>query len=151
MAAKSIAGQITLGEYLATLEAKAAGPAQRPSTAATRAGGPDLSEGVRRALLVGAGRPGARLRIERSIEDHPGWCYEPIRTAVQELSGAQVGTVEFHGRGVWDRERGWFTWPYVIDWITRQIKAGTWLTAGDRAEEEHADQERAAAPRGWRI
>lgn len=153
MAAKSIEGQITFAEYLAGLSAQMAPPEppRAPRTAATRAGGPDLSESVRRVLLAGAGRPGARLRIERSIVEHPGWCYEPIRTAVQELNGVKAGPVEIHRRGIWDRGSGWYTWPNVVAWIGAQIKAGTWLTGTERATEESTDMERAAVPRGWKI
>lgn len=153
MKARGISGQISIEEFLAGMQRPPESPVRAPERPKERKKArrqPTVPPHVKSFLRGGAGRPGARLKIEQAITGNPELSYEPTRTAVAELAGAAEGGVEVHRRGVLDRSAGWSSWPLVIAWISEEVKSGTWLSPGEREQEEEACRLR-KPKRGWNL
>jgi len=155
MRSREISGQISLEDYLADMQKAGAnagqgesGPPERTKQVRESARLPTLPEDVKTALLVGAGHPGARLRIMEAMQTGSAW--EPIRAAVDELAGAESGGVHFLKRGIRSGDGRMYSWPLAMDFVRDVITSGDWVPKAEELQEREALRSRKRR-RGWNI
>lgn len=152
MKSREISGQITMAEYLASLaqeKEETRKPVRKPREPFRISKGSDIPEDVQRALLRGAGRPGARIHIAMKVEQTDPLSFIPIRTAIEELAGAQDGGVLILHRGIRSSDGHMVTWPAAMDFIRQRVSEGTWLSGEERARDLDAYLGRSKGPCPW--
>ena len=154
MRSRGISGQMSIEDYLASLQAgdnagqEERGAPERPAEQKKKARLPTLPEDIKTALLAGAGKPGARYHIREAVQS--GEAYEPIRAAIEELSGLESGGVHFFKRGIRSGSGRMFTWPLAMDFVRNVITSGDWIPKAEELQEREALRSRKRR-RGWNL